>query len=111
MLFSLNFVSTNFQRSCIIRFLSPVDELKSIKWLTLLASRDVRKTNSFRIFSVLVFGNLNSSFDCDNISCVCSSSMLFCGSFESCESSNKFSDCMYIGSGSIYIQHSDLLNA
>ena len=27
MLFSFNFVSTNFQKSCIIRFLSPVDEL------------------------------------------------------------------------------------
>ena len=79
-LFSLNYVSTNFQRSFIIRFLSPVDELKSIKWFTLLASRDVRKTNS-----VLVFGNLNSSFDRDDISCVCSSSMLFRGSFESCE--------------------------
>ena len=60
MLFSLNFVSTNFQGRCIIRFLSPVEELISIKPFTLLASPDVRKANSFRILSVLVFGNLNS---------------------------------------------------
>ena len=98
MLFSLNFVSTKFQRSCIIRFLSPLDELKSIKWFTLLASRDVPMTNSFCIFSVLVFGNLSSSFDRDDKFCVCSSSMLLCGLFESCESSNKFSDCRHIGS-------------
>ena len=93
-LFSLNFVSTDFQRNCIIHFMSPVDELSSIKWFTLFASRNLRTTNSFRIFSVLVFGNLNSSLDRDDISLVRSSSMLFCGSFESCESSNMFSDCM-----------------
>ena len=94
MLFSSNFVSTIFQSNSIIRFLSPVDELKSIKCFTLLASRDVRKTNSFLVFSVLVFGNLNSSFDRDDKFVIFSSLMLFCGSFESCKSSNKFSDCI-----------------
>ena len=90
------------RRASIILFLIPVDELKSIKCFTLLASRDVRTMKSLQIFSVLVFSNLNGSFDRDDISCVCSSSMLFCGSFESCENSNKFSDCNYIGSGSIF---------
>ena len=94
-LFLLNFVSTIFQKSCIVCFLSPVDELKTIKWFTLLAGRDVRKTKSFSIFSVLIFGNLNIFFDRDYIFSVCSSSMLFCGPFESSESSNKYSDAMY----------------
>ena len=51
-------------------FLIPLDEMKSIKWFTSMASRDVRKTTSFRTFSLLVFGNLNSSFDHDDIFCV-----------------------------------------
>ena len=101
MLFLLNFVSKNYQRRCIIRFLSSVDELKSIKWCTLLVSRNVLR-NFFLSFSVLVFGNFNSSFDCDFRSWVCSSSMLFCGSFESCGICNNFSDCIYIDSGSIF---------
>ena len=96
MLFSLNFISTNFQKSCINTLLSLADELKSIRWFTLLASRDVRKMNFCR------FDNLKSSLDRDDKSSVCSSSMLFCASFQNCESSNKFSECMYIGSGIIF---------
>ena len=78
-------VFVEFRR--IICFLSPVNEVKSIKWFTLLDCQDMRKPNFFLIFSVLVCDNLNSSFHRDDKSCVCSSSKLlrFCGSFESCE--------------------------
>ena len=89
-IFLLHFVSMKLQSICLIRF-------------ALLASLDAQKTISFRIFPVLVFDSLNRAFHRDNKSCICSMSMLVCGLFESCESSNKFSDCMYIGSGSIFI--------
>ena len=57
--------------------------------VTLMASRDVPKTNSFCIFCYSLWQFEFSSFDRDYKSCVCSSSMLSRGSFENCESGNK----------------------
>ena len=82
-----------------IHFLSPVDELKSIKQFNLWASQDVRKTIFLHFFCPSLWQL--EQFNHDDISCVCSKSVLFCGSFENCESSNKISDYMNIGSGSI----------